>query len=58
MKLTNGTEVQIKNSIMQGVVTGAKLDETTLDVTYRVDYTDNDGEPQQRYFTADQLVPV
>lgn len=43
-------QVTIKCSPLNGVVKGASIDQTTLEVQYLVAYTDNDGEPQERYF--------
>lgn len=43
-------QVTIKCSPLTGVVKGAAIDPTTLEVQYLVAYNDNDGEPQERYF--------
>jgi hypothetical protein len=50
--------VQIKYSLLDGVVKGAAIDQTTLDVQYLVTYTDNVGESQERYFVASDLEAV
>lgn len=51
-------QVAIKHTLLTGVVKGAALDNTTLTITYLVEYNDNDGEPQARYFDASQLEAV
>lgn len=43
-------QVKIKNTLLGGVVKGAALDQTTLEIQYLVEYVDNDGEEQSRYF--------
>ena len=48
-------QVKIKYSTLQGVVKGAALDNTTLEIQYLVDYLDNFGEQQQRYFKESDL---
>lgn len=50
--------VQIKHTPLTGTVQGAQVDQATLEMQYLVAYDDNDGEPQQRYFTAEQLQPA
>jgi hypothetical protein len=47
--------VKIKFTVLAGEVKGAQVDQTTLDMVYLVEYTDNTGEPQARYFKADEL---
>lgn len=47
--------VKIKFSMLTGTVTGAALDEATLDVQYKVAYKDNFGEDQERYFKEEEL---
>lgn len=47
--------VKIKFTLLTGVVKGAKVDEVTLDMVYLVEYNDNTGEPQARYFKVDEL---
>ena len=47
--------VSIKHTLLTGVVKGAALDNTTLTIQYLVEYNDNDGEPQARYFSEEQL---
>lgn len=47
--------VKIRFSTLAGTVKGAAIDQTTLAVQYLVDYLDKEGQPQQRYFVADEL---
>jgi hypothetical protein len=47
--------VKIKFSMMAGTVTGAALDDVTLDVQYKVAYKDKFGEDQERYFSEADL---
>lgn len=51
-------QVSIKHTMLNGVVKGAALDNTTLTITYLVQYLDNDNEMQERYFSADQIEAV
>lgn len=48
-------EVRIKHSTMVGVVLDAELDKTTLEIQYKVAYTDIEGLPAERYFKPEQL---
>jgi hypothetical protein len=48
-----GDTVGVKYTPLNGEVLGAALDGTS--VVYLVEYADNNGETQQRYFSADQL---
>lgn len=50
-----GDNVTINNTFLSGVIDGAALDETTLQIQYRVSYADNDGKDQQRFFDAEQI---
>ncbi|MGI9143094.1 MAG: hypothetical protein ACR2IJ_07865 [Fluviibacter sp.] len=47
--------VNIKFTSLQGAVKGAQVDQTTLDTVYLVEYTDNAGEDQSRYFRIEEL---
>lgn len=47
--------VVINHTPLSGVVKGAALDETALEITYKVAYVDNDGIEQERYFTTAQI---
>lgn len=51
-------QVSIKHTPLVGVVKGAALDQTTLEIQYSVEYADNAGETQQRFFKADELDPA
>lgn len=55
MALKIEDQVKIKHSPLTGVVKGAAIDQTTLEVQYLVEYTDNEGEPQQRYFNTSDV---
>ena len=54
-KFTVGDNVQVKFTSLQGQVSGAALDNTTLELQYLVDYTDTTGEQQSRYFKESDL---
>lgn len=47
--------VKIKFTPLAGTVKGAQVDQTTLDTIYLVEYADNMGESQARYFKIDEL---
>lgn len=47
--------VSIKHTVLSGVVKGAAVDNVTLDMQYLVEYLDNEGEQQSRYFTLAQI---
>lgn len=47
--------VKLKFSTLQGVVKGASLDNTTLEIQYLVEYNDTEGEAQTRYFKDAEL---
>ena len=55
MALKISDQVKVKFSNLAGEVKGAAIDQTTLAVQYLVEYVDNSGEPQSRYFTEDLL---
>lgn len=55
MTLKVGDKVTINNTTLSGVVDGATLDSTTLQIQYLVSYNDFNNEPQQRYFDAQQI---
>lgn len=47
--------VNIKFTSLQGAVKGAQVDQITLETVYLVEYTDNFGEGQARYFRPDEI---
>jgi hypothetical protein len=47
--------VKIKYTTITGVIAGASVDNTTFEMQYLVQYTDNFGNTQERYFLIDQL---
>ena len=47
--------VKIKHTLLEGTITGAAVDGTTFEMQYLVNYNDNDGQPQERYFVEAQL---
>lgn len=55
MALKIDDQVKVKFTTLQGVVKGASIDNTTLEVQYLVDYTDREGEAQSRYFKEQDL---
>ena len=52
---TKDQAVNIKHTTLSGVVTGAQVDQTTLEMQFLVEYEDVNGEPQTRYFAASAL---
>ena len=56
MALTKEQKVSIKGTTLTGVIEGAAVDNTTLELQYLVTYNDVDGVAQQRYFLESQLV--
>lgn len=50
--------VKIKYTLMTGVIAGAAVDGTTFEMQYLVQYNDNEGAPQERYFHIEQLEAV
>ncbi|MFM7012543.1 MAG: hypothetical protein ACKO0Z_24970 [Betaproteobacteria bacterium] len=55
MTFTLNDNVKIKFTLMTGAVKGAAVDPVTLTVQYLVEYVDNDGVGQARYFVSDDL---
>lgn len=55
MALKLNDQVKIKFTTLVGEVKGASVDQTTLAMQYLVDYVDNEGQPQQRYFTEAEV---
>ena len=47
--------VKIKYTLLNGVVSGAAIDDVSFEVKYLVDFVDNDGVAQSRYFAESQL---
>ena len=50
-----GTVVRQKVTPIEGPVTGYALDESDGSTKVRVDYTNESGEPSQRYFEEDEV---
>lgn len=50
-----GDLVSIKHTLLSGEVLDAAIGDQA-NVVYLVEYADNDGDTQQRYFEVDQLV--
>ena len=53
-----GDKVTINHTSMSGVINGATLDNTTLEIQYLVSYDDINDEAQQRYFDASQITVI
>lgn len=54
-----GDAVRIKFTTMEGVITGADLNPTTLAIRYRVSYFDPQANAdQERVFEVDQIEAV
>jgi hypothetical protein len=56
MALIKEQKVSVKGTTLTGIVEGAAVDNTTLELQYLVSYNDVDGIAQQRYFLESQLV--
>lgn len=55
MNFKLGDAVSVKFSTLTGVVVGAAVDQTTLEMQVLVEYSDVNGEAQQRYFKVSEL---
>lgn len=55
MAFKKGDVVKLKAVVPQGPVVKMRMDDDGL-VEYLIEWTDADGQTQQRWFTADQLV--
>lgn len=55
MAFKKGDVVKLKTVVPQGPVTKMRMDDNGV-VEYLVEWTDADGQDQQRWFTEDQLV--
>ncbi|OYW78884.1 MAG: hypothetical protein B7Z19_06345 [Polynucleobacter sp. 32-46-5] len=49
---------QVMPNAIKGTVNSFAFDPNTGKITVLVDYTDADGNSQQRYFSQDELVPT
>lgn len=52
-----GDSVRLKVEIPQGTVASMRMDEEGT-VSYLMEWVDQYGDPQHRWFTEDQLEPV
>ena len=50
-----GDVVRLKTVVPQGPVVRMRMDEETGAVSYLVEWTDQDGQTQQRWFSESQL---
>lgn len=50
-----GDEVKVNAVVPQGPVQALRMDDDGV-VSYLIEWTDVDGETQQRWFTEDQLI--
>lgn len=57
MSIAVGTAVNIKFSTLSGTTTGAAVNENGIYLV-RVEYLDNQGDPQERYFEETELEVV
>lgn len=55
MAFKKGDVVKLKAVVPQGPVVKMRMDDDGL-VEYLIEWTDADGQTQQRWFTEDQLV--
>ena len=56
MSLKKGAKVRLVQPVIEGEVVGGAFVED--EVQYLVSYTDEHGEPHQRYFSAEKLEEV
>lgn len=54
-KFQKGQPVKLKGVVPQGPVARLRMDEDTGKVSYLIEWTDADGQPQQRWFAEDEL---
>lgn len=50
-----GDTVKVKAVVPQGPVIRMRMDEATGQISYLVEWTDAEGQMQQRWFTEDEL---
>lgn len=50
-----GDTVKLKAVLPQGPIQRMRMDEATGVISYLVEWTDADGQAQQRWFTEDEL---
>ena len=50
-----GDTVKVKAVVPQGPIQRMRMDETTGVISYLVEWTDANGQAQQRWFTDDEL---
>lgn len=50
-----GDVVRLKSVVPQGPIVRMRMDEETGVVSYLLEWTDQDGQTQQRWFTESQL---
>lgn len=50
-----GDTVKVKAVVPQGPVIRMRMDETTGQISYLVEWTDAEDQMQQRWFTEDEL---
>lgn len=50
-----GDNVKVKAVVPQGPVQRMRMDETTGEISYLLEWVDAEGHTQQRWFTEDEL---
>jgi uncharacterized protein YodC (DUF2158 family) len=50
-----GDTVKVKAVVPQGPVQRMRMDETTGEISYLLEWVDAEGHSQQRWFTEDEL---
>jgi uncharacterized protein YodC (DUF2158 family) len=50
-----GDTVKVKAVVPQGPVQRMRMDETTGEISYLLEWADAEGHTQQRWFTEDEL---
>lgn len=50
-----GDVVRLKSVVPQGPIVRMRMDEETGVISYLLEWTDQDGQTQQRWFTESQL---
>ena len=56
--MKTGTPVRLIQPVIAGVVKERRINPSTDEIELLVEWTDDAGQPQQRWFEADQLEEV
>lgn len=58
MSLKAGATARLVQPEVQGLIAGRRINDTTDDIELLLQWTDSDGQPQQRWFPESQLQEV